>query len=91
MKLVSYNIQYAVGRDAREDLKRIAGAVRGADVIALQEVERNYGASGPPDQPAALEAMMPDYYWVYARPSMWIAASVGMTAEYRTGAVNMAS
>ena len=66
MKLVSYNIQYAVGRDGREDLERIVDAVRGADVIALQEVERNYGASGPPDQPAALEALMPDYYWVYA-------------------------
>jgi endonuclease/exonuclease/phosphatase family metal-dependent hydrolase len=66
MKLVSYNIHYAIGRDGREDLERVVDAVRGADVIALQEVERNYGASGPPDQPAALEALMPDYYWVYA-------------------------
>jgi endonuclease/exonuclease/phosphatase family metal-dependent hydrolase len=65
MKLVSYNIHYAIGRDGREDLERVVDAVRGADVIALQEVERNYGASGPPDQPAALEALMPDYYWVY--------------------------
>jgi endonuclease/exonuclease/phosphatase family metal-dependent hydrolase len=66
MKLVSYNIHYAVGRDGREDLERIAGTVRGADIIALQEVERNFDASGPPDQPAALEALMPEYNWVYA-------------------------
>ena len=66
MKLVTYNIHYAIGWDGREDLGRIADAVRGADVIALQEVERHYGASGPADQPAALEALLPDYYWVYA-------------------------
>ncbi len=65
MKLVTYNIQHGVGRDGRADLARIAEAVRGADVIALQEVERNYGPSGPPDQPAALEALLPEYYWVY--------------------------
>ena len=65
MELVTYNIQYGVGRDGRADLARIAEAVRGADVIALQEVERNYGPSGPPDQPAALEALLPEYYWVY--------------------------
>jgi endonuclease/exonuclease/phosphatase family metal-dependent hydrolase len=65
MKLVTYNIHYGVGWDGVEDLERIANAVRGADVIALQEVERNYGASGPADQPAALEALLPDYYWVY--------------------------
>ncbi len=65
MKFVTYNIQYAVGRDRREDIARIAEAVRGADVIALQEVERNYGPGAPPDQPGALEALLPEYYWVY--------------------------
>jgi endonuclease/exonuclease/phosphatase family metal-dependent hydrolase len=30
MKLVSYNIHYAVGRDGREDLERVVDAVRGA-------------------------------------------------------------
>jgi len=66
MKLATYNIHYAVGHDGRTDITRIAEAVRGADVIALQEVERNYGPGEPPDQPAALEALLPDYYWVYA-------------------------
>ncbi len=66
MKVVTYNIHYAVGRDGRADITRIAEAVRGADAIALQEVERNYGPGEPPDQPAALEALLPEYYWVYA-------------------------
>jgi endonuclease/exonuclease/phosphatase family metal-dependent hydrolase len=66
MKLATYNIHYAVGHDGRADITRIAEAVRGADVIALQEVERNYGPGEPPDQPAALEALLPEYYWVYA-------------------------
>ncbi len=65
MKLVTYNTHYAVGRDGRADLARIAEAVRGADVIALQEVERNYGPGEPPDQPAALADLLPEYYWVY--------------------------
>lgn len=65
MKLATYNIHYAVGHDGRADITRIAEAVRGADVIALQEVERNYGPGEPPDQPAALEALLPEYYWVY--------------------------
>ena len=40
MKLVTYNIQYGVGKDWKSDLGRIAQAVDGADVIALQEVVR---------------------------------------------------
>ncbi len=47
MKLATYNIHYAVGRDGHADITRIAEAVRGADVIALQEVERNYGPGEP--------------------------------------------
>ena len=41
MKFVSYNIQYGLGRGGRYDLDRTARAVEGADVIALQEVERH--------------------------------------------------
>src|SRR4029453_11376379 len=40
VKLVTYNIQFGLGRDNRYDLARIASEVSGADVIALQEVER---------------------------------------------------
>ena len=65
MKLVTYNIQYGRGRDGRFDLERIAAEVAGADVIALQEVERFWQRSGMQDQPAVLAALLDDYYWVY--------------------------
>ena len=65
MRLVSYNIQYGTGRDGRVDLGRIAAALEGADVIALQEVERGWPHSGRVDQPAALAALLPGYHWVY--------------------------
>ena len=64
-RLVTYNIQFSRGRDGRCDLVRIADTVRGADVIALQEVERHWPRSGMADQPAELSALLPEYYWVY--------------------------
>ena len=65
MRLVTYNIQYGKGKDGRYDLERIAGEVRGADLVALQEVERHWQRSGLVDQPAALSALLPQYHWVY--------------------------
>lgn len=51
MKLVSYNIGYGVGPDGTVDLDGVARAIDGADVIALQEVERFWPRSGMMDQP----------------------------------------
>jgi len=65
MKIVTYNIQFGLGKDAHNDLQRIAGAVEGADIIALQEVERNWERSGNVDQPEILASYLPDFYWVY--------------------------
>ncbi len=65
MRFVTYNIHYAIGWDGVEDIARIAEAVRGADAIVLQEVERYYGPGNPADQPAALAELLPEYYWVY--------------------------
>ncbi len=65
MKLVTYNIQYSRGRDGRCDLARIAAAIDGADIIALQEVERFWPRTGMTDQPAELSALLPGYYWIY--------------------------
>lgn len=65
LKSVGYNIQYGVGCDGRLDLPRAIGAVAGADIIALQEVERNWPKSGMADQPAEIARLLPDYYWVY--------------------------
>lgn len=70
MRIASYNIQYGKGKDGRYDLARIAAAVRGADLIGLQEVTRNF--PGVPaalaDQPERLAELLPDYFWTYAPP-----------------------
>jgi endonuclease/exonuclease/phosphatase family metal-dependent hydrolase len=78
VKLVSYNIQYGRGRDGVFDLKRIVAAVAGADVIALQEVERYWQRSGLGDQPLAISELLDDYYWVYG-------AGVDLDASLRDG------
>lgn len=65
MNLVTYNIQYGRGRDEQFDLERIVREIEGADVIALQEVERHWSRSGNTDQPSELARLLGDYYWVY--------------------------
>ncbi|RVD53680.1 EEP domain-containing protein, partial [Mesorhizobium sp. M2D.F.Ca.ET.140.01.1.1] len=65
MKLVTYNIQYGIGLDGRYDVGRIADAVRGADVIALQEVTRNNPRNGGRDMVAEIGEALPDYFAVY--------------------------
>ena len=65
MRLVTYNIRYSLGQDERYDLARVVRAVEGADIIALQEVERFWPRSGMADQPAEIAAMLPGYHWVY--------------------------
>lgn len=65
MKCVSYNIQYGIGLDKRYDIARIVDAVRGADLIALQEVSRNNPSNQGRDMPAEIRALLPDYFSVY--------------------------
>ncbi|MFP6744903.1 MAG: endonuclease/exonuclease/phosphatase family protein, partial [Alphaproteobacteria bacterium] len=74
MKFVTYNIQYSKGKDGRYNLERIADAVRGADVIALQEVVRHWPGSDIADHPARLGELLSDFYWVYG-PAMDIDGS----------------
>ncbi|RUT82764.1 EEP domain-containing protein, partial [Mesorhizobium sp. M7A.T.Ca.US.000.02.1.1] len=47
------------------DVGRIADAVRGADVIALQEVTRNNPRNGGRDMVAEIGEALPDYFAVY--------------------------
>ena len=65
MKIVTYNIQYGRGRDGRFDLDRIAGEISGADVIALQEVERFWSRSGCVDQPLLISRHFPGHFTAY--------------------------
>lgn len=65
MRIVTYNIQYARGRDGVCDLSRIADTVRDADIIGLQEVERFWERSGMVDQPAELMSLLPKHHAVF--------------------------
>ena len=56
MRVVSYNIQYCQGRDGEINPKRIAEAVKTADIIAFQEVYRAEEETRFKDQPELLAA-----------------------------------
>lgn len=65
MKIVTYNTHYAIGKDNQYDLQRVIDAVNGADIIALQEIERNYGPPDGPSQPEDVARLLNEYYWVF--------------------------
>jgi endonuclease/exonuclease/phosphatase family metal-dependent hydrolase len=66
IRVVTFNIQYSLGADEQFDLTRHVPAVRDADIICLQEVERNWRRSNMEDQPARIEQLFPDRHCVYA-------------------------
>jgi endonuclease/exonuclease/phosphatase family metal-dependent hydrolase len=68
MKCVTYNIHYGVGIDGAYKIDRIADAVRGAEIIALQEVSRGNPANGGRDMVAELRAALPDYFSIFGSP-----------------------
>jgi endonuclease/exonuclease/phosphatase family metal-dependent hydrolase len=76
VKLISYNIQYGLGKDGRYDLARVAREVEGADIIALQEVERHWQRSGRTDAPTVIASHLPEHHWVYG-------ANLDMDASFR--------
>ena len=56
LRVMTYNIHHAEGLDGKVDLERIANVIRqsNADVIALQEVDKNTERTGSIDMPADL-------------------------------------
>ena len=65
MQFVTYNIQFGKGQDEQINLERIANEVTGADIIALQEVDRHWPHTGMVDQVKCLSELLPDYFWCY--------------------------
>ena len=65
MKFASFNVQYGIGLDGRFDPARIADAIRDADVIALQEVTRNFPKNGRADLPEIFAGLLPDYFHAF--------------------------
>lgn len=84
MRFVTYNIRYGVGRDGRLDLDRIADTVAGADVVALQEVDRHWPRSDLRDQPRELSKRLPGYWWVFG-PSIDLHAPTAFADEVGGG------
>lgn len=64
LRVMTYNIHHARGTDRRYDLERIARVIResGADVVALQEIERFRGRTRCDDQPAQLAKLLGMHY-----------------------------
>jgi endonuclease/exonuclease/phosphatase family metal-dependent hydrolase len=59
-RVATFNIHHGEGLDGRVDMKRIAVTIRKAEaqLIALQELDRNIERSGNADQPAQLAAYL---------------------------------
>lgn len=56
MRVATFNIRHGRGRDDVVNLERTAAVIRetGAEVVALQELDRNHERSGRADQPSKL-------------------------------------
>jgi endonuclease/exonuclease/phosphatase family metal-dependent hydrolase len=65
MKFVSFNVQYGIGLDGEFDPGRIVAALDGADVIAMQEVSRNFPKNSRADLPDIFSGLLPDFFHVY--------------------------
>ncbi len=59
LRVMTYNIHHGEGTDGKLDLERIARLIteNGADLVALQEVDRNVERTGKRDFPAELEKL----------------------------------
>jgi endonuclease/exonuclease/phosphatase family metal-dependent hydrolase len=59
VRVATFNIKHGLGGNGRIDLERTAATIRAAraDLVALQEVDRNMRRSGRVDQPAVLEEL----------------------------------
>jgi endonuclease/exonuclease/phosphatase family metal-dependent hydrolase len=65
MLVATYNIQWGKGRDGRVDLDRIVRAIADADIIGLQEVERDWRRMDHADEVARLTELLPDRYGLF--------------------------
>ncbi|MEZ5667139.1 MAG: endonuclease/exonuclease/phosphatase family protein [Alphaproteobacteria bacterium] len=80
MEVITYNIQYCLGRDGRFDAGRIVETIRDADVVALQEVERFWTRSDDMDQCRVIADALPSHYWMFG-PTIDVLKSTGRGAD----------
>lgn len=74
LSVVSYNIQYSLGADNQYDLSRSIEPIRNADIICLQEIDRNWRRTNMADQFTEIQHLLPDRYCVFG-PSIDVDAS----------------
>jgi endonuclease/exonuclease/phosphatase family metal-dependent hydrolase len=65
IRIVTYNTQFCTGLDGRTDIDRIAAEIAGADIMALQEIDRHWQRTGLVDQVQEIADRFPKYYWTY--------------------------
>lgn len=79
MKVMTYNIRHGRGLDGKVNLQRIANDIQnsGADIVALQEVDRFNIRSGFSDQPRILAKKTGLDSWAFATSMRWGFARYG--------------
>lgn len=66
MRVITFNIRYGKGTDGVYDFSRIIDAVKGYDLIALQEVDRHWDRSNNDDQVALLCRAFSNYHLAWS-------------------------
>ncbi|MFO0991459.1 MAG: endonuclease/exonuclease/phosphatase family protein [Hyphomicrobiales bacterium] len=66
MLIVTYNIQWGMGQDGIVDLARIARTVGDADIICLQEVERDWRKGPDAEEVQRLCELLPRHFCAFA-------------------------
>jgi endonuclease/exonuclease/phosphatase family metal-dependent hydrolase len=83
MKFASFNVQYGIGLDGKFDPARIIEAVRQADIVALQEVTRNFDRNGNSDLPEVFASLTPDRYHAFEAGAVTDAGSAMVDGRMR--------
>lgn len=69
LSIVSFNIQYSLGADNQYDIARSIEPIRDADIICLQEIDRNWRRTNMDDQVIQIQELLPDRHSVFG-PSL---------------------
>jgi endonuclease/exonuclease/phosphatase family metal-dependent hydrolase len=85
LRVMCWNIRHGLGNDGCVDLQRIARVIResGAQIVALQEVDRGWARSGGADQASDLADALGMHH-VFAANLVLPDAGYGIPAEYGT-------
>lgn len=72
LRVATYNIHHGEGTEGRLDLDRVADAVRGHDIVALNEVDRHNIRTGFADQASRIASRLGMKYHVFGETRRWL-------------------